>query len=106
MSEPDRWDPGSPRNRDRTRESQRQVRELLLAWDPIGVAGTDSAEDEYDFMISPLMHLLHDGTDADALAEWIASQRDYMGLGRDGLGEDGRLATALTTWWQRRTLEA
>jgi hypothetical protein len=81
VSEPDRWDPGSPRNRDRTRESQRQVRELLLAWDPIGVGGTDSAEDEYDLMISPLMHLLHDGADTDALAEWIASQRDYMGLG-------------------------
>jgi hypothetical protein len=38
MGEPDAWDPGSPRNRDRTRESWRQVRGLLMEWDLIGVA--------------------------------------------------------------------
>ena len=58
------------------------MRDLLLGWDPIGVAGSDAAADEYDFMISPLMHLLHDGADREAIARWIASQRDYMGLGR------------------------
>jgi len=103
VNDPDPWDPGGPRNRDRTRESQRQVRDLLLGWDPIGVAGTDSAEDEYDFMISPLMHLLHDGADREAIARWIASQRDYMGLGPDDLGADRRLAVDLANWWYRRT---
>jgi hypothetical protein len=38
MDEPDAWDPGSLRNRDRTRESWRQVRGLLMEWDMIGVA--------------------------------------------------------------------
>ena len=43
MGEPDAWDPGSPRNRDRTRESWRQVRGLLMAWDLVGVAGVPEA---------------------------------------------------------------
>jgi hypothetical protein len=43
MGEPDAWDPGSPRNRDRTRESWRQVRGLLREWDLIGVAGIPDA---------------------------------------------------------------
>jgi len=33
------------------------MRHILISWDPIGVADTDS-DDEYDFMISPLMHLI------------------------------------------------
>jgi hypothetical protein len=103
VSDIDPWDPGSPRNRDRTRESQRQVRDLLLGWDPIGVAGTDSAEGEYDFMISPLLHVLHDGAGREAIALCISSQRDYMGLGPDDLGADRQLAADLVGWCQRRT---
>jgi hypothetical protein len=37
MREPDAWDAGSPRNRKRTRESERQVRRLLRDGDPLGV---------------------------------------------------------------------
>jgi hypothetical protein len=69
------WNPASPRNRDRTRESQRQVRRLLLAWDPIGVAGVPEAADAYDCMISPLLHRLFDGADAGSLAAWISHER-------------------------------
>ena len=69
MSEPDPWDPGSPRNRDRTRESKRQVRRLLLEWDPIGVSGIPEAADEYDCMISPLLRRLFDGADSRSLAD-------------------------------------
>ena len=45
MGEPDAWDPGSPRNRGRTRESWRQVRGLLMERDLIGVAGIPEAAD-------------------------------------------------------------
>jgi hypothetical protein len=57
VSNVDPWDPGDPRNRERTCESRSQMRHILISWDPIGVADTDS-DDEYDFMISPLMHLI------------------------------------------------
>jgi hypothetical protein len=102
MSDVDPWDPGSPRNRERTRESQRQVRRILLTWDPIGVTDTDS-EDEYDYMISPLMHLLYEGVDEPTLVETISGYREHMGMSRDdGLGSNRRLAAALVVWWKDR----
>jgi hypothetical protein len=101
MSVADQWNPADPENKARTRESFRQVRGLLLGWDPIGVAETDS-DGEYDFMISPLLHQLHDGASEDVILSWIASQRDYMGLGPDRVGRDRKLTADLMTWWQRR----
>ncbi len=62
MSEPDAWDPGSPRNRERTQEYQRQARHLLMELDPIGVSDTPEAAGEYDCMIGPLLHRLSRGT--------------------------------------------
>ena len=106
MSGPDVWDPGSPRNRERTRESKRQMRLLLMEWDPIGVAGVPEAADEYDCMISPLLHLLFEGADANSLARWISQERScHFGLGPDEAG-DMRLAESLATWWKRRRVEA
>jgi hypothetical protein len=102
VSNVDPWDPGDPGNRERTRESRSQVRHILMTWDPIGVADTDS-EDEYDFMIGPLMHLLDEGANRDALLAFITDQREYMGLSRDREGRDRRLATGLAEWWSTRT---
>jgi hypothetical protein len=60
--EPDAWDPGSPRNPERTQEYQRQARHLLMKWDPAGVADMPEPAGEYDGMISPLRHRLSCGT--------------------------------------------
>jgi hypothetical protein len=80
----ERWNPASTRNRDRTRESQRQLRRLLLTWDPIGVADLAQAADEYDCMSSPLLHRLFDGADAGSLAAWISHERaEHFGLDAD-----------------------
>jgi hypothetical protein len=106
MGEPDPRDPGSPRNRERTRDSQRQVRRLLIGWDPIGVSGIPEAADEYDCMISPLLHQLYEGADTRSLADWISRERsDHFGLGPDSTG-DRRLAERLTAWWQRQRTTA
>ena len=102
MSEPDLWDPGSPRNRDRTRESKRQVRGLLMAWDPIGVSGVPEAANEYDCMISPLLHCLFEGAGTRSLAELISHERSsHFGLGPD-VASDRQLAESLTAWWETR----
>ena len=45
-----------------------------MEWDPIGVAGVAGAQDEYDCMISPLLHLLFDGADQDEILEWIRTE--------------------------------
>ena len=85
MSEPDPWDPGSPRNREWAWESTRQVRRLLMEWDPIGVSGISEAGNEYDCMIGPLLHRLSEGADARSLADWISHERSsHFGLGPDG----------------------
>ena len=106
MGEPDAWHPGSPRNRARTRESWRQVRGLLMEWDLVGVAGIPEAADEYDCMISPLLHRLFEGADTHSLADWISRERaSHFGPGPDD-AQDMRLAESLTAWWERRRTEA
>ncbi len=57
----DRWDPGNPSNRERTRRLQCQLRAHLMRWDPIGVGDAPEAQDQYDVDISGLLHLLHGG---------------------------------------------
>jgi hypothetical protein len=104
MADVDPWDPGSPRNRERTRESQRQVRALLRRWDPIGVGDAEEAADEYDCMISPAMHKLYDGAPVEALVEWIAEERDHFGLDPDP-ADDHAVAESLIAWWRMRVTE-
>jgi hypothetical protein len=103
MIEVNPWDPSNPQNRDRTRESQRQVRALLMEWDPIGVADAVEAADEYNCMISPIMHQLFEGAPDSVLASWIAAERtQHFGLSPD-LERDAELARRLTSWWSGRT---
>ena len=98
-------DPGNPRNRDRTLESQRQLRNLLLEWDPIGIANAPEAADEYDCMISPLMHQLHDGEKRREIQNWIVNQvEEHFGMRSDS-GRESQLATDLIKWWNVRSLE-
>jgi len=82
------------------------MRRLLMEWDPISVAGVPEAADEYDCMISPLLHLLFERAGANSLADWISQERSsHFGLGPDEAG-DMRLAESLATWWNRRRVEA
>ena len=75
-----------------------------MQWDPIGVAGVEEADDEYDCMISPLMHQLHAGTTAEPLRSWISAERiNHFGLGPDH-HSDSTLAERLTQWWASRIL--
>jgi len=99
----DEWDPGNPQNRERTRTLQTDLRERLLRWDPIGIADAPEARDEYDCMISPLLHKLHGGESAKALARWLSGeQRDHFGLSPDKEAAD-RLAAELVAWWKAKT---
>jgi hypothetical protein len=95
-------DPGNPRNREQTRESQRQLRSLLIDWDPIGVGGVPEAPDEYDCMIGPLMHL-HDGAGQREIQRSITKEVTvHFGLRSDRQGE-AQLAATLIEWWSSRS---
>lgn len=96
-------DPGNPENKYRTREARRQLRELLIAWDPIGVADVPEGADEYDCMISPLMHQLHAGTSVAALRCWLIKEVDeHFGMLADA-DRESRLAARISGWWEART---
>ncbi|MDQ1621002.1 MAG: hypothetical protein QOE19_3571 [Actinomycetota bacterium] len=76
---------------------------MLLAWDPIGVAGSPEAGTEYDSLMSPLMHQLHQGADAKAIAAWLMNEmRDRWRLSPDPAREV-RLAGDLVNWWANAT---
>ena len=83
------------------------MRRLLMAWDPIGVSDIPEAADEYDCMISPLLHLLFEGADARSLADWIRHERSsHFGLRPDD-ARHMQLAEWFTAWWNtRRTTTA
>ena len=74
-----------------------------MEWDSIGVAGIPEAADEYDCMISPLMHRLFDGASVADLAAWIAAERvEHFGLGPNS-ESDAHLAGQFVDWWTERT---
>jgi hypothetical protein len=82
------------------------MRRLLMEWDPIGVAEIPEAADEYDCMISPLVHRLAEDADTRSVADWIGRERSsHFGLGPDEAA-DMRLAESLAAWYERRRTEA
>jgi hypothetical protein len=95
-------DPAAPQNKARTRESARQLRRILVSWDPIGIAGAPEAEDEYDGLISPLLHQLSAGAQQADLEAWLVAQLAGMGLIQDTTARETRLAADLLVWWRSR----
>jgi len=99
----DPWDPGNPQNRERTRILSRQLRTRLLAWDPIGVHDAPEAQDEYDCLISPLMHKLHDEVPETAIGDWLMHEiTDHFGMSANEERERS-LVAGLVSWWRSAT---
>jgi hypothetical protein len=99
----DLWNPADPENKQRTRFLQGDLRTQLLRWDPIGIAGAPEAQDEYDCLISPLMHRLHEGASERAIAKWLVNELEtHFGLRADRKREK-RLAHDLVEWWRAAT---
>src|SRR5947207_10725404 len=102
----DPWDPRNPENRERTRALVPQLRSRLLAWDPIGVADAPEAQDEYDCLISPLMHQLSDGASAAEVGDWLIEEMlEHFGLTPNEARERA-LAADLRLWWNQATTSA
>jgi len=82
---------------------QRELRQRVLAWDPIGVADAPEAQDEYDCLISPLLHRLHERASARDLGDWLISEmKEHFGMTADDERER-RLASDLVAWWVAAT---
>jgi hypothetical protein len=98
----DSWDPRNPENRDRTRLLTLQLRERLLKWDPIGVGTSPEARSEYDSLISPLMHQLHDGASVEEIYAWLSEKHKHFGT-TPNPPLDKTFAASLVDWWASST---
>lgn len=103
--EEDPWDPRNPANKEHTRVLAGEVRRRLLAWDPIGVAGAPEAQDEYDSLISPLMHRLHGGVSEGDIADWLMHELDVNWGLRPVEEPERQLVADLKQWWTSATRE-
>jgi hypothetical protein len=89
--QPDRW---------------REVRDLLFAWDPLGVADfREQAEDEYDCVIGPLTGLLRRGATQEESVSFLNDMLlDHFGVSPTAgslpaLTRD--LAAAIQGWYRK-----
>ncbi|MET9607271.1 hypothetical protein ABZZ17_19675 [Streptomyces sp. NPDC006512] len=77
--------------------TERGLRRLLNAWDPIGVA--DAVQDEYDCMLAPLLGQLHSGAGPTEIAEFLRHElADHFGLDPSGPRPDA-MAARIVAWW-------
>ncbi len=57
------------------------LRELLNAWDPIGIIEHGAPHDEYDCLIAPILDQLEDGAEPPELAAFLRFELvDHFGL--------------------------
>ena len=83
------------------RHGRRELRCILMtAWDPIGVATTPEAWDEYDSYLDGVGHRLRDNPEPEQAAREVAAflqhvERDWIGVNG---GNAESVATALAAW--------
>jgi hypothetical protein len=83
---------------------ERELRDILLRWDPIGVASEpDWPEDEYDSFLEPLAAQLRAGASEDEIVAFLETVvHDQLGLEPDRRRE-ALLAHELVAWYARST---
>lgn len=65
------------------------LREVLNDWDPIGVIEHGAPADEYDCLITPVLHRLDGGAQAGGIAAFLRSEpAGHFGLDPDRHGID------------------
>lgn len=87
-----------------SRERWRQVRELWLEFDPIGVMGmSDWPRDEYDSYLGPTLRLLEHSASIDDLQNYLAQVTlEHMGMSDSPHFEMSRrnFAKRLKDWYE------
>ena len=72
---------------------------VIDLWDPIGVADSPEAADEYDSYLPGMRRELSEGS-VDSLSEYLNRiSSDQMGLSRNA-SDDREAAEALHAWWR------
>ncbi len=89
-----------------SRERWRQIRDLWIEFDPIGVMGLeDWPRDEYDSYLGPTLRLLEQGASLEEIQKYLAFVTlEYMGLNETSQAEKSRRAFAirLRDWYTEK----
>jgi hypothetical protein len=85
------------------RERFRELRDLINAWDPIGVLDDpDWPRDEYEGLVGPVLRRLEAGDTPAQLAAYLrAEARDRFGLDPDGCPPEAA-AARMVAWYRTR----
>lgn len=85
------------------RERFRELRDLINAWDPIGVLDDPSwPRDEYDALVGPVLRRLEAGDTPAELAEYLRAEvRDRFGLDSDARPPED-VAAEMAAWYRAR----
>jgi hypothetical protein len=59
---------------------KRELRSLLLSWDPIGIVGPDGPSDEYDCLLRVLGFLRQGMSEAELEGFLVTELRDHFGI--------------------------
>ncbi|THA80602.1 hypothetical protein [Streptomyces sp. A0592] len=77
--------------------TENELRRLINAWDPIGVA--DDVRGEYDCMLAPLLGRLRSGADRTEIADFLQHElQDHYGL-ESPCPQADATAARLVAWW-------
>lgn len=65
-----------------SRERWSQLRDLICAWDPIGVMDDPAwPNDEYDCLVGPVMRILESGASPDEITKYLSHEiKSHFGL--------------------------
>lgn len=66
--------------KDQSRQRLRELRDLVNAWDPIGLIAAGAPEDEYECLVGPVLRLLEQGVSQEVIGSYVAGEcRDHFG---------------------------
>lgn len=73
---------------------------LHYLWDPIGIAGSPGARDEYDAYLPQVFKLVVEGVPREQLVEYLLSiESERMGLAPKRPGAENAV-DSLLEWWE------
>ena len=64
-----------------------------MEWDPIGASGIPVAAEEYNCMLSPVLHRLHDGVSEEEIRDWIVGEIQGHFEMQSDRAREGQLST-------------
>jgi len=77
-----------------------ELRELVNAWDPIGVIGIGAPLDEYDCLIGPLLRMLESGESDKAIVAYLHREgTEHFGV---VLHNADAFAVQAKDWYEQR----